>query len=122
MKYGLSILVKPSRPMFDKDILGTGENKQLVVSCTSTGSRPVATIQWMLGHKISISSSPLQVTMDTAKDTYTVNSTLVHTVNRSDNGKTVTCRANNLFTSSTSSKIINVKCKLFILIKLQKSH
>lgn len=108
--------------MFDKDILGTGENKQLVVSCTSTGSRPVATIQWMLGHKTSISSSPLQVTMDTAKDTYTVNSTLVHTVNRSDNGKTVTCRANNLFTSSTSSKIINVKCKLFILIKLQKSH
>ncbi|XP_063442108.1 cell adhesion molecule 2-like [Mytilus trossulus] len=43
--------LKPNAPTFSSDLVQTEETKPLLISCTSTGSRPKASIYWLLGDR-----------------------------------------------------------------------
>ena len=96
--------------------------KPLGVTCTTTGSRPRATLQWTIGQKDVTSYATEQSSYITASDTYTVISDLTYSVGKSDNGKVLACKAVNVAASSGVQIFItlNVKCKLnkhvFILL------
>ena len=90
------------------------ETKPLVVTCTTTGSRPKATLQWTIGQKDVTSNATEQFSHNTASDTYTVLSDLTYSVGKSDNGQVLTCKVVNVAASSAiqTSITLNVKCKL----------
>ena len=87
--------------------------KRLDVTCTATGSRPRATLQWTLGQKDVTSNATEQFSHITASDTYTVISDLTYSVGKSDNGQMLTCKAVNVAASSgvQTSITLNVSCK-----------
>jgi hypothetical protein len=74
------------------------ETKPLDVTCTTTGSRPRATLQWTIGQKDVTSNATEQFNHTTASDTYTVISDLIYSVGKSDNGQMLTCKAVNVCT------------------------
>jgi hypothetical protein len=61
------------------------ETKPLVVTCTTTGSRPKAALQWTIGQKDVTSDATERSIHTTASDTYTVISDLTYSVGKSDN-------------------------------------
>ncbi|XP_063442099.1 cell adhesion molecule 2-like [Mytilus trossulus] len=90
--------LKPYPPRFSSDSATTEETKPLVISCTSTGSRPKASIYWFLGDgKINITTNATQSSPshDSTTDTYSITSTLIYSVDRIYNGKYLICGASN---------------------------
>ncbi|CAG2225932.1 unnamed protein product [Mytilus edulis] len=90
--------VKPYPPRFSSDSVNTEENKPLVISCTSTGSRPKASIYWLLGDgktNITAYATQLPPSHDPTTDTYSVTSTLTYSMHRIYNGKYMICGARN---------------------------
>ena len=90
------------------------ETTPLHVTCTTTGSRPKATLQWAIGQKDVTSDATERSSHITASDTYTVTSDLTYNVGKSHNGQMLTCKAVNVAAPSDikTSIILNVKCKL----------
>ena len=106
--------MKPLIPTITGNVDSIEETKPLVVTCTTTGSRPKATLQWTIGQKDVTSDATERSSHITASDTYTVISDLTYSVGRSDNGNVLTCKADNIAASSgaQTSITLNVKCKL----------
>ncbi|XP_061185048.1 B-cell receptor CD22-like [Saccostrea echinata] len=94
----------PQRPLISS-LFVTKENQQLTVSCSSSGSRPAATLSWRFRGSSLPATTTFPPMLDTLTHTYTVSSTLTVTVNRGDNGRNVTCIASNIALSAgTQSK------------------
>ena len=106
--------MKPLQPTITGNADRIEETKPLDVTCTTTGSRPRATLEWTIGQKDVTSNATDWFNHITASDTYTVISDLTYTVGKSDNGKVLTCKAVNVaaFSGVHSYITLNVKCKL----------
>ncbi|XP_076109449.1 uncharacterized protein LOC143078475 [Mytilus galloprovincialis] len=90
--------LKPYHPRFSSDSVNTEENKPLVISCTSTGSRPKASIYWLLGDgktNITANVTQLSPSHDPTTDTYSVTSTLTYSMDRIYNGQYMICGSRN---------------------------
>jgi len=112
------ISVKPLQPTITVKVDSIEETKPLVVTCTTTGSRPKATLQWTIGQKDVTSDATERSHHITASDTYTVVSDLTYSVGKSDNGQVLICKAVNVAASSgvQATITLNVKCKLHTVI------
>ena len=106
--------MRPFPPAITGNTGSIEETKPLVVTCTTTGSRPKATLQWTIGQKDVTSNSTERFSHITTSDTYTVISDLTYSLGKSDNGQVLTCKAVNVAAPSgvQVSKTLNVKCKL----------
>ena len=109
-----TISVRPLQPAITVNVGSIEETKPLNVTCTTTGSRPKATLQWTIGQKNVTSNATEWSSYITASDTYTVISDLTYNVGKSDNGQVLTCIAVNVAvpTGIQTSMALNVKCKL----------
>ena len=116
--------MKPLAPTITVNVASIEETKPLVVTCTTTGSRPRATLQWTIGQKDVTSDATERSSHITASDTYTVTSDLTYRVGKSDHGQMLTCKAVNVAASSgiQASTTLNVKCKFnrYVFILLHK--
>jgi hypothetical protein len=92
--------VKPLQPTINVNDVRIEETKPLVVKCTTTGSRPKATLQWTIGQKDVASNATERSSHNATSDTYTVISVLTYSVGKSDNGHILTCKAVNMAVSS----------------------
>jgi hypothetical protein len=114
--------VKPLQPSITGYSGSIEATKPLDVTCTKTGSRPRATLQWTIGQKDVTSAATETSSYITASDTHTVISDLTYSVGKSDNGKVLACKAVNVAASSgvQTSIALNVTCKfkkyVFILL------
>jgi hypothetical protein len=111
--------VKPLQPTITGYAGSLEETKTLDVTCTTTGSRPRATLEWTIGQKDVTSDATERSTSHiTASDTYTVISDLTYIVRKNDNGQVVICKAVNVAASSgiQASTTLNVKCELSTII------
>ncbi|XP_076109450.1 nephrin-like [Mytilus galloprovincialis] len=93
-----NVQLKPYHPRFSSDSVNTEENKPLVISCTSTGSRPKASIYWLLGDgktNITANVTQLSPSHDPTTDTYSVTSTLTYSMDRIYNGQYMICGSRN---------------------------
>jgi hypothetical protein len=106
--------VKPLQPTITGNVGSVLETKPLDVTCTATGSRPRATLQWTIGQKDVTSNATERSSHIPASDTYIVMSDLTYNVGKSDNGHVLACKAVNVAASSgvQTSITLNVKCKL----------
>ena len=91
-----TISVRPLQPISTGNVNSIEETKPLSVTCTTTGSRPRATLQWTIGLKDVTSNATERSSHNTASDTYTVISDLTYSVGKSDNGQVLTCKAVNV--------------------------
>ena len=105
--------MKPLRPTITGYVDSIEETKPLVIKCTTTGSRPKATLKWTIGEKDITSDATERSSHNTTNDTYTVISNLTYSVGKSDNEQVLTCKAVNVAASSgvQTTKTLNVKCK-----------
>ena len=105
--------MKPLSPAITGNVDSIEETKPLDVTCTTTGSRPKATLEWTIGQKDVTSNATERFIHITASDTYTVISDLTYSVGKTDNGQVLTCKADNVVVSSglQASITLNVKCK-----------
>jgi hypothetical protein len=107
------ISVRPRSPAitgYTGSIEGT---TPLDVTCTTTGSRPRATLQWRIGQRDATSAATERFSYITASDTYSVISDLTYNVGKSDNGQVLICKADNVAAPSDvkTSITLNVTCK-----------
>ena len=116
--------MKPLQPSITGYVNSIEETKPLDVTCTTTGSRPKATLQWTIGHKDVTSNATEQSSHNTASDTYTVASNLTYSVGKSDNRQVLTCKVVNVAAPSgiQTTKALIVKCKFkkYVFILLHK--
>ena len=116
--------MKPLQPTITVNTGSIEETKPLNVTCTTTGSRPRATLQWTIGLKDVTSNATEWSSYITASDTYTVISDLTYNVGKNDNGQVLTCKAVNVVASSgvQASIALNVACKFrkYVFILLHK--
>jgi hypothetical protein len=85
--------VRQFPPTITVNVDSIEETKPLDVTCTTTGSRPKATLQWTIGQKDVTSNATERSSHITASDTYTVISDLTYSVGKSDNGQVLICKA-----------------------------
>ena len=106
--------MKLLQPSITVNKVSIEETKPLDVTCTTTGSRPKATLQWTIVQKDDASNATERSSHNTASDTYTVISDLTYSVGGSNNGQMLTCKAINVAASSglQTSTTLNLKCKL----------
>lgn len=97
-------------PVFSASLVNTFEMVPFTVSCSSTGSRPAATIWWMLGQTdVTISASSQEnIGVD---EMFTVTSTLTYTVDREVNLQSIKCTANNTIGGFFNQIGLFVRCK-----------
>ena len=116
--------MKPLQPTITVNTGSIEETKPLNVTCTTTGSRPRATLQWTIEQKDVTSNATERFSYITASDTYTVISDLTYNVGKSDNEQVLTCKAVNVVASSgvQTSIALNVTCKFkkYVFILLHK--
>ena len=116
--------MRPLPPLITGYTGSIEETKPLVVKCTTTGSRPKATLQWAIGQKDVTSNATTRSSHITAIDTYTVFSNLTSSVGKSDHGQVLICKAVNMAASSglQVTKTLNVTCKFkkYVFILLHK--
>ncbi|XP_071172182.1 neural cell adhesion molecule 1-like [Mytilus edulis] len=93
------------------DILNTEETRSFDVSCQSTGSRPAATMYWLLGQQTTniTSNSSTQSIHNSSADVYAVTSNLKYRVDKRYNGQKLICRASNVAGYMETSLTLNVK-------------
>ncbi|CAC5394845.1 unnamed protein product [Mytilus coruscus] len=101
--------IKPIITPFDPDILSTEETKSFDISCQSTGSRPAASMYWLLGQKNITSNSTYLSNQESLTDKYTVTSNLRYRVDRRYNGQKLICRAVNIAGSMETFRTLYVK-------------
>jgi hypothetical protein len=106
--------VRPLPPAINGNTGSIDETKPLDVTCTTTGSRPRATLKWTIGQKDVTSIATEWFSHITASDTYTVFSELTYSVGKCEHGQELTCKAVNVATPSglQTSITLNVTCKL----------
>ncbi|VDI58003.1 Hypothetical predicted protein, partial [Mytilus galloprovincialis] len=84
----------PLMPVFSASLVNTFEMVPFSISCTSTGSRPVAAIWWIIG-QTDVTNLALSKEKQGVDETFTVTSTLTYTVDRNFNLQSIKCTANN---------------------------
>ena len=106
--------MRPLQPTITGNVDSIEDTTPLDVTCTTTGSRPKATLQWTIGLKDVTYDATERSIHNTASDTYTVTSDYAYSVGKSHNGQVLTCKAVNVAASSgiQTSIILNVTCKL----------
>ena len=106
--------MRPLPPTINGNVGIIGETKPLDVTCTTTGSRPRATLHWTIGQKDVTSNATQWFTHNTASDTYTVTSDLTYSVGKCEHGQELRCKAVNVVVPSglQTSITLNVTCKL----------
>ena len=106
--------MRPLPPTITGNVGNIEETKPLYVTCTATGSRPRAALQWTIGQKDVTSNATEWSSHINATDTYTVLSDMTYSVGKSHNGRVLICKAVNVASSSglKTSITLNVKCKL----------
>ena len=106
--------MRPLTPTITRYAGSIDVTKPLDVTCTTTGSRPKATLKWTIGEKDVTSDATERSNHNTASDTFTVISDLTYSVGKSDNEQVLTCKAVNVAASSgvQTSITLDVKCKL----------
>ena len=116
--------MKPLHPTITGNVGIIEETKLLVVTCTTTGSRPKATLQWTIGQKDVTSNATERSSYITASDTYTVISDLTYSVGKNDNGQILTCKAIHVAAPSgvLTSITLNVKCELNTVLATNKRY
>ncbi|XP_062607881.1 hemicentin-2-like [Saccostrea cucullata] len=72
----------------------TKENTQIMVTCSSSGGRPPASLWWIF-RGTYLKSTYVSTMIDPLTQTYTVKTMLNITVNKEDNEKNIICMANN---------------------------
>ena len=106
--------MRPLSPTITVNKARIEETQPLDVTCTTTGSRPRATLQWTIGRKNVTYNAAERFSHITASDSYTVISDMTYSIGKSDNGQVLRCKAVNMAASSgiQTSMTLNVKCKL----------
>ena len=106
--------MKPLQPSITVNKVSIEETKPLNVTCTTTGSRPRAILEWRIGQKDVTSNATEWFNNDKDSDTYTVTSDLIYRVGKSEHGQMLICKAVNVVAPRDiqSSITLNVKCKL----------
>ncbi|XP_063416830.1 cell adhesion molecule 2-like [Mytilus trossulus] len=101
----IDLNLMPLMPVFSAPLVNTMEMAPFSITCTSSGSRPAATIWWMVGQTdvTNLASSQGKQWVD---ETFTVTSTLNYTVDRKFNLQSIKCTANN--TIGGISNLINL--------------
>ena len=116
--------MKPLQPTITGYTGSIEETKPLNVTCTATGSRPKATLQWAIGQKDGTSNATERSSHITASDTYTVTSDMTYSVRKNDNRQMLACKAINVAAPSgvQTSITLNVTCKIkkYVFILLHK--
>ena len=116
------ISVRPFPPTITVKADSIDETKPLVAACTTTGSRPKATLHWTIGQKDVTSNATERSSYSNASDTHTVISDLKYSVGKSDNEQVLTCKAVNVVASNgvLTSITLDVKCefKKYVFISL----
>ncbi|XP_062610619.1 synaptogenesis protein syg-2-like [Saccostrea cucullata] len=84
---------KPGIPEISK-IPITKENDEMMVTCSSSGGRPPASLWWIF-RGTYLNSTYVTSLINSSTQTYTVNSMLDIIVNKEDNEKNIICMANN---------------------------
>ena len=109
-----TISVRPLQPTITRNVGSIKETKPLEITCTTIGSRPIATLEWTIGQKDVTSDAIERFSHNTASDTYTMISDLTYSVGKNDNGQVLTCKAVNVAAPSgvQTSITLNVICKL----------
>ena len=87
--------LKPLAPTITGYSGSIEETRPLVVTCTTTNSRPRAALQWTIGQNDVTSDATERSSHITASDTYTVISDLTYSVEKGDNGQVLICKAVN---------------------------
>ncbi|CAC5358986.1 unnamed protein product [Mytilus coruscus] len=107
----LILNLRPSPAVFSQTLLKTEETIPLSASCTSEGSRPPAYFQWYIGSNNLTNFARDTSTHNASSDTYTVNSTLTFSVDRSHDNKTLICCVYNVAVPNgvQTSKQLDVK-------------
>ncbi|XP_071175218.1 synaptogenesis protein syg-2-like [Mytilus edulis] len=105
----IHLKLKPVIIPFAPDTLSTEETKTFDVSCKSTGSRPAASMYWLLGQQDITSNSTSQTNEQSSTDKYTVASNLKYRVDRRYNGQNLICRASNVAGNMDTSLTLDVK-------------
>ena len=95
-----TISVRPLQPTITGNTHSIKETKPLDVTCTTTGSRPKATLKWTIGQKDVTFNATEWFSHITVSYTYTGISDLTCSVGKSDNGQVLTCKAVNVVASS----------------------
>ena len=110
--------MRPLTPTITRYAGSIEETQPLDVTCTTTGSRPKAILQWTIGQKDVQSDATERFSHITASDTHTVTSDLTYSVGKNDNGQVLICKAVNVAASSgiQATKTLDVKCKLSTVI------
>jgi hypothetical protein len=75
--------VRPLSPTIIVNNVSIEETKPLDVTCTTTGSRPRATLQWTIGRKNVTSNATERSSHITASDSYTVISDMTYSIGKS---------------------------------------
>jgi hypothetical protein len=116
--------VRPLQPTITGNVDSIEDTKPLDVTCTTTGSRPKATLQWTIGQNDVTADATERSSHNTASDTYTVTSDLTYSVGKSHNGQVLTCKAVNVAASSgvQTSITLNVKCELNTVLATNKRY
>ncbi|XP_076110861.1 kin of IRRE-like protein 3 [Mytilus galloprovincialis] len=94
---------------FNPYILNTEETKYFDVSCKSTGSRPAASMYWLLGQQNITSNSTSQSNEESSTNKYIVTSYLRYRADRRYNGQKLKCRASNVAGVMETSLTLDVK-------------
>lgn len=111
-----AILVQPQQPVITKasDLVESSTSVPLA-NCSTMGFRPATgfTLVWTFGSKQQTYSGTPSV--DLITETYSATSQYETTVNRSDNGRTLTCSVSHgtLASPKTASVSVAVQCKHF---------
>lgn len=112
-----AILVQPQQPVITKasDLVESSTSVPLA-NCSTMGFRPATgfSLVWTFGSKQqTYTGTPSE---DLATETYSATSQYETAVNRSDNGRTLTCSVTHgtLSSPKTTSTLVVVQCKNFI--------
>ncbi|XP_052063073.1 nectin-1-like [Mytilus californianus] len=105
----ISLNLKPLTPIFNTNEVSTEETLPLTVSCTSYGSRTVASFTWTIGGNNVTSSSTISQTVTESNNTITVTSILTSSVNKTHNKQSIVCQASNILGRVNANKVLDVK-------------
>ncbi|CAG2197911.1 unnamed protein product [Mytilus edulis] len=105
----IHLKLKPNISPFDSDTVDIEETKYFIVSCQSSGSRPAASMYWLLGQQNITLNTTSQSYHDPSTDKYSVTSNLRYRLNRNYNGLKLICRASNVAGSMETSIRVNIK-------------